>query len=238
MASIDSSNSDRRVGKTSRAQIIVEYVKEQILRSRWNAGERVDDSVIAEELGVSRNSVREAMAQLVALRVLEKRQWRGYYIPRLTWEDIEHTIDIRKDLELLAMRHFLDRVTPESLDEIAESLHRSETDLEASDAEAFEKSDYRIHEIIHAQSGNPWIPHLISQTKFFIDRLRRLDKKRNFREVAEASIAEHWQIWRAISDGNRDEALRILDFQIERHRNRLREVVITEAEESTPVEET
>lgn len=219
-----------RFGKKSRAQAVVEYVEQQIICGRWTSGERVDDSMLAGELGVSRNSVREAMAQLVALRVLEKRQWRGYYIPILTWEEIEHTVEIRKNLEVLALRLFLDRVTPEALQEIADSLRRSERDLEEGNEDSFEESDYLIHQIIHRHSGNPWIPHLISQTKFFIDRLRRLDKEGHFRDVAEVSIAEHWQMWHAIRGGNRAEALRILEMQIERHRSRLREVFDAERE--------
>ncbi len=211
--------------RTSRAQAVVAYVENQILDGRWKPGDRVEDSMIAQEMGVSRNSVREAMAQLVALRVLEKRQWRGYYIPPLTLEEIEHTVDIRKGLETLALRLFLERVTDEALEEIAESLRQSERDMEAEDLLSFEKSDYMIHEIIHHRCGNPWIPHLISQTKFFIDRLRRLDKKDKFRGVAEASISEHWMIWQAIRDGNSEEAIRVLEMQIERHRKRLREVL-------------
>lgn len=223
-------NNDVKLGRTSRAQAVVEYVENQILDGRWNPGDRVEDSVIAKELGVSRNSVREAMAQLVALRVLEKQQWRGYYIPALTWEEIEHTVDIRKGLETLALRLFLSLVTPEAMEEIAESLRQSQQDMETENLIAFEKSDYLIHEIIHRRCGNPWIPHLISQTKFFIDRLRRLDKKDHFRDVAEASIAEHWLIWEAIRDGNSDEAIRILEAQIERHRKRLWEVYTEHSE--------
>ncbi len=212
---------DARFGRTSRSQAVAEYLKGQILSGRWEAGEKVEDMMIASELGVSRNSVREAFGQLVFIRILEKRQWHGYYIPSISIKDVEETITIRENLEVLALDLFMTRRRPEILEEIAASIRRSEGDYKHGDIDAFHKSDYRIHELIHRNCGNSWIPMLISQTRFHIDVMRRMDKKTDFEKVAEDSVASHWRMWDAMNRGERETALSEMKSQIDRHRERL-----------------
>lgn len=202
----------------------MEYIEDQILQGKWESGERVDDSQLAEELNVSRNSVREAMARLASLRALEKRQWAGYFIPVITREEARHTIDIRLNLEILALTLFMEQVSPEVIESIEASVHQSEADLKKGDLKTFINSDYLIHEIIHKHTGNPWIPHFMNQTRYSIDRLRHLDKKRDFETIARISIAEHWKMIEAIKEQDVEKAIESMKVQIQHHWERLTEV--------------
>ena len=202
----------------------MDYIEDQILDGRWESGERIDDSSLSEELGVSRNSVREAMARLTSLRALEKRQWAGYFIPKITREEAKHTIDIRLDLEILALKLFMQRVTPEVIEEIEDSIHKSEWDLQKGDFHAFIKSDYVIHKIVHKHTGNPWIPHFMKQASFAIDRLRLIDKIRDFETIAKISISEHWKMIDAIKHNDIDRAIESMKTQIDHHWERLTEL--------------
>jgi len=214
----------KKFNKSSRAEDIMEYIEDQILDGRWESGERIDDSALSEELGVSRNSVREAMARLTSLRALEKRQWSGYFIPKITWEEAKHTIDIRLDLELLALKLFMEQVSPEVIEEIEESIRKSEWDLQKKDFHAFIKSDYVIHEIVHRHTGNPWIPHFMKQASFAIDRLRLIDKIRDFETIANISISEHWKMVEAIKKNDISSAIESMKAQINHHWERLKEL--------------
>ncbi len=202
----------------------MEYIEDQILYGRWESGERVDDSQLAEELNVSRNSVREAMARLASLRALEKRQWAGYFLPVITREEARHTIDIRLDLEILALKLFMEEAKAEVIEEIEQSVHQSEADLQNENLNAFIKSDYLIHEIIHRHTGNPWIPHFMNQTRYSIDRLRHLDKKRDFETIARISISEHWKMIEAIKEHDVEKAIESMKVQIQHHWERLTEI--------------
>ena len=214
----------KKFNRSSRAEDIMEYIEDHILNGRWQSGERVDDSALSEELGVSRNSVREAMARLTSLRALEKRQWAGYFIPVITWEEAKHTIDIRLDLEILALKLFMEQVSPEVIEEIEESIRKSERDLEKGDFHSFIKSDYVIHEIVHRHTGNPWIPHFMKQTRFAIDRLRLIDKIRDFEKIANSSISDHWRMIEAIKRNDIAGAIESMKSQIDQHWKRLNEL--------------
>lgn len=211
--------------RKSRAEEVVNYIGEQILLDKWNPGDRIDDAAIAEELAVSRNSVREALSHLTALRALEKRQWLGYFIPQLTWEDIRHTLNIRMDLEILALKLFIDNPNSEAIETIEKSIHQSETDFMCQNLLAFEKSDYLIHDIIQQYCGNPWIPHFMKQTRFAVQRLRHIDKLEDYKQFGEVSIREHWELLTYIKERDKLKAVECMQHQIEHHWERLNKVL-------------
>jgi DNA-binding GntR family transcriptional regulator len=177
--------------------------------------------VIAEELNVSRNSVREALSRLVALRSLEKRHWTGYYIPVLTREEANNTLKIRVMLEKRALELFMPHITPRLVAEIEAAIKQSEADLKNNDFVAFERSDYVIHEIIQNNCGNPWIPHFLGQIRYMLALLRKLDETQNSVKFAKRSINEHKKLLRIMKTGNAEEAAGCLAAHLEYQRERL-----------------
>src|SRR5438034_4119557 len=80
--------SPRRVRRTQRAPSVTEHaidkIRERIVSGALGAGDRLPkESELAAELGISRNSLREAVRALSQLRVLEVRQGDGTYVSSL-----------------------------------------------------------------------------------------------------------------------------------------------------------
>src|SRR3989440_1106908 len=86
--SLGPNGSLRRARRAQRAPSVTEHaidkIRERIVSGAWGAGDRLPkESQLAAELGISRNSLREAVRALSQLRVLEVRQGDGTYVSSL-----------------------------------------------------------------------------------------------------------------------------------------------------------
>src|SRR6202171_5389198 len=119
----------------------IDKIRERIVSGAWGAGDRLPkESELAAELGLSRNSLREAVRALSQLRVLEVRQGDGTYVsslePGLLLEStgfISHLLLGETEIELYEVRRILEaaaaaraaaRVGAEEKAQLAESLER------------------------------------------------------------------------------------------------------------------
>ncbi len=207
--------------KTSRAENVYEAIKEGIISGYWKAGDRINDQELADKYQVSRLSVREALSKLVEARILEKVHWKGYYVRKITWEELESIFEIREALEQLALKNFMERATEKEIEQLIEAVAQSERDLNNNDYDKFMKSDFMFHEIIYKYSGNPWIPYILSVAKILIDILRRIEKVEGWQEVGRASITEHKEIIEKIKNRDKTSALKLLKKHLQHHKERV-----------------
>ncbi len=207
--------------KTSRAENVYEAIKEGIISGYWKAGERINDQELAEKYQVSRLSVREALSKLVEARILEKVHWKGYYVRKITWQELESIFEIREALEELAIKHVMEKLNDDILKELKKAIDTSEKDLKAKDFDSFLKTDFYFHEILYKESGNPWIPYILSVAKILIDILRKIEKGQDWVDVGRASISEHRELLEAMAGRNKTEALKVLKKHLQHHRKRV-----------------
>jgi DNA-binding GntR family transcriptional regulator len=78
-------------------------LRDMLLENRWKPGERLNDSALAAELGVSRTPVREALIQLECEHLLACDPNRGFFLPPLRREEAEHIYPILWSLEQLGL---------------------------------------------------------------------------------------------------------------------------------------
>src|SRR4030042_321796 len=92
------------LSRVTNASSVCEIVKEGIAAGFWLPGDRINDRELSEKLGVSRISVREALAILVESQLVERVQWKGYFLRKLTLREVKSIIEIRIALEQLAIK--------------------------------------------------------------------------------------------------------------------------------------
>src|SRR5690242_21519722 len=111
------SRSSRRGARTPRVtEGAIDKIRERIISGAWGPGDRLPrESELAAELGLSRNSLREAVRALSQLRVLEVRQGDGTYVsslePGLLLEStgfVSHLLLGDTELELYEVRRILE----------------------------------------------------------------------------------------------------------------------------------
>jgi DNA-binding GntR family transcriptional regulator len=78
---------------------VIEELRQAILNGRLKAGERLVEGRLAEELGVSRNPVREAIRVLASEGLIEVTARRGASVVTMTEQEARETIEVRALLE-------------------------------------------------------------------------------------------------------------------------------------------
>ena len=105
-------------------EIVYEQLKIQILTGKIAPGTRMMEVELAEDLGVSRTPVREAIRKLEkeALVVIEPR--RGAYVSDVSVKEMVDTLVVREDLEALAASLTAKRITKEELEGLEKKSYR------------------------------------------------------------------------------------------------------------------
>ena len=99
----------------TQAEKVVEAVEQGLVAGRWRAGERLSLQALADELGISMTPVREAVNELVAQRLLERRPGIGTRVAELTGQKLSDLWDLREVLEGLGARWLAQRATDAEL---------------------------------------------------------------------------------------------------------------------------
>ncbi|MBM7442200.1 FadR/GntR family transcriptional regulator [Streptomyces sp. HB132] len=146
----------------------IEKIKGMIVSGALAPGDRLPkESELAAELGLSRNSLREAVRALSLIRILDVRQGDGTYVtsldPQLLLEALSFVVDFHRDdtvLEFFAVRRILEpaatgmaalRITEEELDTLGAQLDALGPD---PSVEALVKGDLEFHRGIVRSCGN------------------------------------------------------------------------------------
>lgn len=102
--------------------IIYEHLRKAIVRGELKADSTFTDGEIADEYGVSRTPVREAVQKLEAEGYIERVPMKGNRVCSVSPYELANSFAIRKALETLAVRYAALRITDEELDAMRELL--------------------------------------------------------------------------------------------------------------------
>lgn len=153
----------------------IERIKEMIVSGELKPGDRLPrEAELAERLGLSRNSLREAVRALTLIRVLDVRHGDGTYVtslqPDVLLDTVGFVIDFHRDdsvLHLLAVRRILEpaatalaaqHITDDQVEALAQLV---ESSMRATDLNDLVATDLKFHNQIAAASGNPVLASLI-----------------------------------------------------------------------------
>jgi len=133
---------------------IKERIVERILDGTYGPGERIVESAVAAEFGVSQAPVREALRDLEAMRFVESQPHRGARVREVTTDELIQIYPVRAALEEVAGREAAPRITEEQLTALGEELAAMRRAADDGDLHALMLSDTRFHEIIVEASSN------------------------------------------------------------------------------------
>ncbi|GGJ37741.1 FadR/GntR family transcriptional regulator [Streptomyces brasiliensis] len=146
-------------------QVIAE-LRNQITSGEWPVGSRIPtEPELVEQLGVARNTVREAVRALAHNGLLDIRQGSGTYVAatselagvmhrRFAGTDPQHIAELRSTLEAGAARLAAERRTEKDLKQLDTLLLRREEAWDSGDAEVFVTADATFHLAVVAASHN------------------------------------------------------------------------------------
>ena len=135
-------------------------LREMVLRGELVPGQRVAEAPVAEQLGMSRTPVRQALPLLAQEGLLMEHETRGYVVRAFTPRDVLDAIDARGVLEGLAARRVAERGASKAfIRELRASLHDGDVllrkrNLEASDEAPYVEMNVRFHTLILEEAGS------------------------------------------------------------------------------------
>jgi GntR family transcriptional repressor for pyruvate dehydrogenase complex len=193
----------------------IDKIRERIVSGAWGPGDRLPkESELAAELGLSRNSLREAVRALSQLRVLEVRQGDGTYVsslePDLLLEStsfISHLLLGDTALELYEVRRVLEAaaaaLAAARIDRAGEQELKLKLDrmTEAQTVEDLVEADVAFHAVIARAAGNGVLTSLLASLSTRTMRAR-LWRGRAVDNALDVTRDEHRRIYEAIASGD------------------------------------
>jgi GntR family transcriptional regulator, transcriptional repressor for pyruvate dehydrogenase complex len=156
----------RRVGVKNQ---VFAQLRDRIMDGTWTPGGKIpSENALAEALGVSRVSIREALHMLASLGLLESRQGGGTYVREYTGEvflnpllpslaldklDILHVLEYRKIAEKGNVSLAVKRAGSAEIEELERALRAMEE--HRNDPRAFAEADLSFHLLVAKATGNP-----------------------------------------------------------------------------------
>jgi DNA-binding GntR family transcriptional regulator len=139
--------------RESTPQQVAQAIREQILRGEITPGARLRDDAIASALGVSRNSVREALQILASEGLVQRVLHRGAVVTELNLEELTDVYQARRAIELAGIRAAR-KAGPEWLETMHVLLREMKSAIDSGDLADMLEVDLRFHEAIVAAVGS------------------------------------------------------------------------------------
>lgn len=206
-------------------EMVYEELKLQILTGGIVPGTRMMEVELAEEMGVSRTPIREAIRKLEKEGLVTIEPRRGAYASRISTEDMVEILEVRQDLEGLAAFFAATRMSKENLEELKSIAEKYNKAVEEGNMQDMIRYDTMFHRKIVDSCNNKILVHMVEQLQEMVLRFRYIYYD-NFRR-AEHMPAEHRAILEAIADGDEEKAREAADVHI----YRLKQLVIEEGVE-------
>jgi DNA-binding GntR family transcriptional regulator len=148
-----------------------------ILSQKYAPGDRLVEAELAQELGLSRTPVRNALRKLIAEGLLENQDNKGCLIPRITPSDMEAVFSVRTLLEGRAAAAAARMATGADIDALRKLLAEERNLYAQGSMELYTEVNQQIHLGIAALSRNDYLERFIRQAFwraelyiFFFDR--------------------------------------------------------------------
>lgn len=192
--------------------------------------QRLSDVTLAEQLGISRTPVRQALERLVQEGLVRSDPRRGFWTRTYTAQDIHEIYELREALEVLALRLAAPHLNPADLQEQLAALHEVRDHLDSHPVLRFLQIDIRFHMLITRTSNNGRLIHSLSLLRSQLSLFQMQDT--SYPQRMESALHDHERILQALLAGNVDEAARELAEHIQRSMRGVLADIFSEGEAS------
>lgn len=198
-------------------EMVFETLREAIINGRLEPGERLMEIQLAEEMGVSRTPVREAIRKLELEGFVVMIPRKGAYVAGISLKDIADVFEVRAALEALAAGLAAERITEQELDELERYLIEISELRESKDLNAIVEKDAKFHDVIYRASRNERLVQIVTHLQEQIYRFRTASLAQPGR--TRNALEEHKQLVEAISERNVELAQKLAHEHIENAEN-------------------
>ncbi len=191
-----------------RADNIAKALEELIFDGTFGNGDRLDEVRLAEQFGVSRTPLREALQRLALSGLVELIPRRGAFVRQPGPVELLEMFEVMAELEAVCGRLAALRISDEALDKLREANAKCRIAVDEADPDSYYLENEKFHHIIYEQSGNSFLEKEASKLHKRLKPFRR--QQLRLRGRMPQSMAEHEAVVTALLDGNPEEAANAL----------------------------
>lgn len=205
--------------------VVFNTLRQAILRGELKPGERLMEIQLANKLGVSRTPIREAIRKLELEGLVLMVPRKGAEVADITEKSLMDVLEVRKALEELSVRLTCDRITKEEVRELKVAAEDFRETLKSADITEIAEADVRFHDVIYAATKNQKLIQLLNNLHEQMYRYR-IEYLKN-EEVYPKLLREHEEIISRISQGEQEEAVKIVCEHIDNQVSAVMDVIRT-----------
>jgi DNA-binding FadR family transcriptional regulator len=224
---------------------VQEAIKNHILENRLKANDPLpSEGELASQLGVSRNSVREAVKALESIGILETRRGSGLFLRNFSFEplldnlpyglmfgisELAELLELRQTLEVGLIEAAIEAMTEQTLLQLQKTVESMRTHAERE--EEFLEDDRLFHQLLYENHGNRMLLRLLDT--FWVAFRRASDEVKRTEDKPLSTYRDHALILKAIEKRDIPAAKDALTRHYEGIHSRLRAAKF-ETNSSTP----
>ncbi|NLK08565.1 MAG: GntR family transcriptional regulator [Firmicutes bacterium] len=209
--------------------IVFEALRDAIIAGQLRPGERLMEVQIADELGVSRTPVREAIRKLELEEFVVMVPRKGAYVAGISIKDIVDVFEIRRALEGLAAELAAERMTEAEIDKLEQIVDKTAETAKQLDVVSAVDMDTGFHEVLYEASRNQRLSGMLYHLREQIHRFRTQSLGRPGR--LEIVVIEHRGLVQALRDRKPCLARELAEAHIENAESELLDVFQEELKE-------
>ena len=206
-----------------KAKLIATAIEARIIKRELKPGDRLRERLLAEEFGVSRTPVREAIRQLVETRLVTDNGRRGALVASLSISELLDAFLVVAELEGLAARQAAKRMRHEQIIKAFDANALCQKASEVKDTETFNAMNMVFHNLIIAGSHNAMLQSQLSTARTITFPYRHYVS--SLPGYMAQSVEEHDALLKAISNSQGDAAYQLMRDHVRLQGEQIEDVI-------------
>lgn len=198
-------------------------IKDAICQGSVAPGDILSENQIAQQLGMSRTPVREALRALASEGFVEIRNGIGAYVKPLSSKDMEDLYEVRCLLEMQAIKTSIYRISNDEIDDLTRRFQAIYDACEQGDSPAqgeFSELDWELHSLLVDRCTNNYIKEIVAGNNSNLRRYQSLSV--NALGDVHESARQHLEILRVLRSRDLDKLEEVLHAHLMWSANLLR----------------
>jgi DNA-binding GntR family transcriptional regulator len=203
----------KKISGESAREFVVRTLKTSIINLTLKPGQNVSEKEIADELGVSRTPVREALIKLAQEELVEIYPQRGTYISLIDLDIVEEANFLRVTLEKVIVKLACQTMTDKYIMALEENLKLQEFYAENKNSLKLLEIDNQFHRIIFKACKKERTFSLMESINTHFNRVRMLRLAANIN--LDKVLSQHREILAAIKEKNSEQAEQAMELHLD-----------------------
>ena len=206
-------------GKLEKPQSLDEQayqsIKDAILKGVFRPGDFLAEVRLAEDLGISKTPVRNAMARLNQEGFLESVPYKGHFVSDISIDDVREIYELRTVLETYVIRQTALKFSPAELDAIEDIIQTADQALEKGDVDRYVRLNRKFHHSFDRKYGQQRITDVLINLDEHVQRIIFYTlRNEEYRDILAMQRKDHLSIFKAIQAGDVDLAVRLMESHL------------------------